>query len=447
MRRISLFIILVISLICHASAQERWEVIQTPFNGVLNSIFCLDTLNIWIAADSGKILYTSDLGESWELQTTGNNQRVYDVFFINENKGWAVEWKADEPPFGTYILRTTDGGKNWSSDMYRSPNVFLYTIYFLDSLYGLVGGGPSELAYTDDGGENWYAVTIIDTAGYAYFPVHKFKFYNDQFGFAVGGNIDIIGVIWKTEDSGQTWMPYGIGPDPIYDIEIFDSLNIYTLAGDLEKLYQIAIVRSEDGGNTWSYEEIERYGNVTAFSFRTPYEAWASLWFDYNILVTSDSGNTWNYYPLPDSMATFDVCFIDSVNGFMIGDQGKVLKYKPDELSGISYTNEFIPGEFFLFQNFPNPFNPSTTISWNLPVHSYVKMIVYDLLGNEIAILADGFLDAGIHKIEFPSAGLTQLKQNINRLASGVYFYKLISIPSDNRGKVFTQVKKMVLLK
>ncbi len=447
MRRISLLIILVVSLTCSASAQERWEVIQTPFNGVLNSLFCLDTANIWIAADSGTILYTSDLGESWELQTTGNNQRVYDVFFIDENLGWAVEWKADEPPFGTYILRTTDGGKNWSSDFYRSPNVFLYTIYFLDSLYGFVGGGPSELAYTDDGGENWYAVTIIDTAGYAYFPVHKFKFYNDQYGYAVGGNIDIIGVIWKTEDSGQTWMPYGIGPDPIYDIEIFDSLNIYTLAGDLEKLYQIAIVRSLDGGNTWSYEEIERYGNVTAFSFRTPYEAWASLWYDYNIFVTTDSGNTWNYYPLPDSMATFDVCFVDSLNGFMIGDQGKILKYKPDSISDVHHNAVLTPNEFFLYQNYPNPFNPTTTISWNLSEQSYVKLIVYDLLGNEIAILADGYFNAGTHQREFLSVGNGVNKSTLSQLASGIYFYKLISIPLSDKSVIFTDVKKMLLLK
>jgi hypothetical protein len=86
--------------------------------------------------------------------------------------------------------------------------------------------------------------------------------------------------------------------------------------------------------------------------------------------------------------------------------------------------------EFSLDQNYPNPFNPSTTISFSIPKAGYVTLKVYDILGQEIATLLDGFKAPQTYNLRFDGTGL----------ASGVYFYKLTA-PG------FTQVKKMVLTK
>ena len=73
------------------------------------------------------------------------------------------------------------------------------------------------------------------------------------------------------------------------------------------------------------------------------------------------------------------------------------------------------PLGYELSQNYPNPFNPSTTITFSLPVNEIVSLSVYNMLGEEIQILQNGFLEAGIYSYNFNAEGLP----------SGVYFYKL----------------------
>jgi len=91
--------------------------------------------------------------------------------------------------------------------------------------------------------------------------------------------------------------------------------------------------------------------------------------------------------------------------------------------------------KFALDQNFPNPFNPSTTIKFTLSVDSKVNMKVYNVLGQEITTLINSNYVAGPHEVKF----------NASNLNSGVYFYKLIVNGID--GSSFSSVKKMILAK
>ncbi len=99
-------------------------------------------------------------------------------------------------------------------------------------------------------------------------------------------------------------------------------------------------------------------------------------------------------------------------------------------LTGINEPENGTPSSFELRQNYPNPFNPSTTIEFSLPKGQFVTVKVFDILGREVALLADEYRNAGSYSIRFDAG----------RLASGVYYY---SIKSDN----FSQTKKMVLNK
>ena len=94
------------------------------------------------------------------------------------------------------------------------------------------------------------------------------------------------------------------------------------------------------------------------------------------------------------------------------------------------------PIKYSLSQNFPNPFNPSTTIEYSLSQKSFVCLKVYDILGREVTKLVNGFQNTGIHQVLFNGLGNTQGVQ----LMSGVYFY---TIKADG----FIQTKKMVLVK
>jgi hypothetical protein len=91
---------------------------------------------------------------------------------------------------------------------------------------------------------------------------------------------------------------------------------------------------------------------------------------------------------------------------------------------------ENFPKTFTLSQNYPNPFNPTTTIAYALNVNGMVRLSVYDLTGEEVAVLVDGIQSAGNHQVQFDGADLT----------SGIYFYKL-----QTDAQVFT--RKMTLIK
>ena len=116
-------------------------------------------------------------------------------------------------------------------------------------------------------------------------------------------------------------------------------------------------------------------------------------------------------------------------------------RLKQVDLNGsFDYSNEvnveiLAPAEFGLAQNYPNPFNPSTKISFGLAVDSKVKINVYNLLGEQVALLLNSDMTAGNHNVTF----------NAKNLNSGVYFYKLEATGND--GQNFTSTMKMILTK
>jgi hypothetical protein len=98
------------------------------------------------------------------------------------------------------------------------------------------------------------------------------------------------------------------------------------------------------------------------------------------------------------------------------------------------------PVDFQLIQNYPNPFNPSTKFSYNLPVESKVKVLVYSIAGEMVAELVNSSQTAGNYDLEFNS------NNAITSLSSGVYFYTIEAVALDG-SRTFKETKKMVLLK
>lgn len=108
-----------------------------------------------------------------------------------------------------------------------------------------------------------------------------------------------------------------------------------------------------------------------------------------------------------------------------------ILTIKYSQLTGINPISFETPPGFKLDQNFPNPFNPKTIISYQLAVSNHIKLKIYDVLGNEIAILVDEQKNSGNYDIEFDGG----------QYSSGVYFYRL-----EADGSVI-DTKRMTLLK
>ncbi len=111
-------------------------------------------------------------------------------------------------------------------------------------------------------------------------------------------------------------------------------------------------------------------------------------------------------------------------------------RLKQIDLNGkFEYSNEvevnvYLPAAFSLEQNFPNPFNPTTMIKYSIPADQNVKLNVYNLLGQKVMTLVNGFQKSGQHEVSFNAASF----------ASGVYFYKL-------EAGTQSSIKKMILMK
>jgi hypothetical protein len=130
---------------------------------------------------------------------------------------------------------------------------------------------------------------------------------------------------------------------------------------------------------------------------------------------------------------------LNNLNGPYFHRMAKLAVGTLAHLAGIRSTSatppqERIPDGFALHQNFPNPFNPSTSISYDLKSESRVRLTVFNMLGQEVATLVDDRLPAGAYRIAWnPPA------------SSGVYFYRLEAAPTSNPAGIFLDTKKMVL--
>lgn len=120
---------------------------------------------------------------------------------------------------------------------------------------------------------------------------------------------------------------------------------------------------------------------------------------------------------------------------------GRIQVLKGEELPpappGETARGAELPKEYSLKSAYPNPFNPSTTIGFDLPVASRVTITIYDLLGKVVDVVKDGVEPAGSRSLTWDASGI----------ASGVYLYRLVASGISDPARTFTQVKKIVLVR
>ena len=139
--------------------------------------------------------------------------------------------------------------------------------------------------------------------------------------------------------------------------------------------------------------------------------------YEWNLPVDLQAGDDYRIQITSESVATI---FSVSEEVFTI----------IDTIISVDENKNQVPQKFSLEQNFPNPFNPSTTIKFSIPIASYVKLTIYGFLGKEIKTLIDGIKSAGSYSIKFDAS----------ELSSGIYLYKLET-------DYFSDVKKSILLR
>lgn len=417
-------------------AADFWERQPSPTSRNLKNVFFLNNNTGWISGDSGTMIRTNNGGGNWDFQNTKVFIDIQAMYFINDRLGWAVGWEivADSSNFlGTRILKTTDGGLNWNSEMYPVPNYFMKTVFFIDSLKGFMAGAPLTLVMTTNAGVSWNSVDT-DTSLVLGFPIENLKFINPQVGYAAGGFRDLAGCMWETTNGGYNWTATIVGPEPMIDLYIFNPLKTFAAGGDFE--YGSSIVKTFNQGVNWFYDTLGVFGVANSIDFRNQKEGWISVGSSQKFTYTLDTGNTWTSIFTPDSIPIFDIDFSDSLHGWAVGYYGCILKYNSGVVSVSNVPENISSDDFVLYQNYPNPFNPKTIINYDLRNTNYVTLTVYDAVGKEVITLEEGIKYAGKHSVTFDG----------NNLPSGIYFYKLFSGSPGESGNYY-ETKRMLLIK
>ncbi|MCB9211429.1 MAG: T9SS type A sorting domain-containing protein [Ignavibacteriales bacterium] len=444
--------------------------------------------------EKGQIFCFNEIDSSWVAQRNGPISKLRGVCFTRPEIGTAIGHN------GT-ILRTTDGGSNWTIQTFTSPNSggsindHLKAVSFYNEYNGFIVSGSSSgdgsipyygtdglVLNTTNGGTNWHVKYSNSNAAFngvsspsanVCFAVGIFKIlengvYKDHAGWV------------STTDGGANWQEkyFTSITDPLTAVSFINN-NIGTMVG-----YNGRILRTTDGGNNWSTQASNTTSNLRGVHFvdentgtivgdygtilRTTNAG--ILWnpqisgsnndlngvhfIDINhgrivgangiIQTTSDGGVTWEIQSTCTVEDLFAISFGDENCGNIVGDYGLILRTNNGGITSIiNDKNSIISQNLFLYQNYPNPFNPTTTIKYQISSKvksekTNVKLVVYDILGREIVILVNKEQAQGNYEVEFDG----------RELSSGIYFYRLQTCdPASRAGQVFVETKKMILLK
>ena len=390
---------------------EIWY--ETNGAGGAGKIFFINPTVGW-AERSNKIYKTIDGGENWFTQLTLPADNFTSIFFVDLLNGWATS---------RYIWQTTDGGNNWiqRTDI---PITFSTDVYFPGLDTGWIGRYSSinnSLFKTTDGGLNWIAIPEVIGA-------RKFYFFPDPIHWLIIG----FSRYYVTNDYGNSWIEftndvptgissfqaptntlgYAVGSGGLilrYDDTTYVPVELISFEGKIEnEVIVLSWITANELNNLGFY--IEKSSDKIS---------WERIGFVNGNGTTTET----NYYNFVD---------MEPVNGeisYRLMQQDYDGSSAYSRIITVYYNNT--PTTFELFQNYPNPFNPKTTIKYSVPNTDIVNISLYSILGDKITELINEEKLPGVYKITLDA----------NNLASGIYFYTMVT------GSGFTSVKKLTIIK
>lgn len=416
--------------------QPGWIVQTTPITTTILCVDIVDTLIAWAGTIDGKSLRTSNGGQTWATTIGSPGGEATSISAIDNAKAFAISNSATS----TRIRRTVSLGVSWST-VYENtdPDARLNAITMLDQSNGYAVGNPVSgqwlILKTTNGGTTWNNISTLPQNGTEKGLSNSMKWVDLQNGWF--GTDD--SRVYRTTDGGQTWTS---------STTTFQNSNAVTFtdfsagvsAGD-------DINWTSDGGATWFTKPGQIAGEIVSAASAKQIQGKFFFVTGSDVYKTDNFGDGYVLsYSQTDTLNFLDVDVIKLgenfwVTGYAVGDSGTIAKYK--ELYLVTETEpvqNFIPETFSLKQNYPNPFNPTTSIEFSLPVSADVQLIVYNILGQQVASLINEQRSAGYHSILWNANDSNGIK-----LSSGIYFYMLKASGVD--GNEFQQIRKMVLLK
>jgi len=323
------------------------------------------------------------------------------------------------------VYRSTANGFQWSqinNGFTDSSSVYCFAINSNNHVFA--GAADGEVYRSIDNGENWMKISNGFTTSNIYL-------------ISVNANNDIFvvpynGGVYRSTDSGLTWEEINNGLTNWFVTSLkINSANVLFAATSGGGVF-----RSSNNGDNW----IPINNGLTSVETR----ALAINSYDFvfvssaeGVFRSTNDGNMWTQ--INSGLSDYSFVSVLAINPsdyiFTVVSHDVYRSVNPT--TDIVNEVDNFPSTFSLTQNFPNPFNPVTTITYDIPQTEFVTLKVFDILGREVATLVNEEKPAGSYEVQFTANGLT----------SGIYFYQLKVYPANGGVGDYSETKKMILLK
>ena len=331
---------LLLSAFCFSvHAAGVWTKQRTGSFAWLHAIYFLDENRGWAVGGKGTILATGDGGNLWRALPRPTEDSLQDVYFADDQTGWLVCERniydlktVDEPR--TYLMRTSNGGRTWTrvNVIGKDVNVRLVRALFTTGGRGWAFGEGGILYTTHDGGTNWEPQSVPTR-----YLLLGGLFLNAQQGWLVGAGATIL----QTSDGGVTWntgalLNTATAPSKnAKDAEAAAAHVRFTATSFIDQRRGWAVgaegkvFATRDGGRTWSAQVSNTTADLLDVRFISEYEGWA-VGAQGTLIRTMDGGAHWTMEASGTTHPLERIFFVGRTRGWIVGFGGTIISYSAD---------------------------------------------------------------------------------------------------------------------
>jgi len=401
LRHFVLIIITSLIIISHPNAQ--W--IQSgPYNNFILAFESIGT-KLFTGSYGGGVYLSSDNGVTWIAVTPGLTNWYVSSLTVRGNTLFAG---TDD---GVFL--TTNNGTLWTHKGLSGKYVQVILADATDLYAGTFGDGAY---FSSNNGTSWTEINNGLNSDYVIcFVVKDSMIFAGTYG----------GGIFKSTNHGSGWISVNNSLTNM-DVRSLALIDTTLFAGT----YGGGVFLSKNNGNSWTAVN-NGLNNKIILPMTTSSTNLFVGTSGGGVFLSTDYGNNWT--AINAGLTNLGIAAL-KVMGTKIfaGTVNTGIWRRPlsEVITGVEGETNKIPAKFYLYQNYPNPFNPATKISFSLPQKAFVRLKIFDALGNEITTLISEELDSGTYTRVWNTTDHT----------NGVYFYWL---ETDQ----YKETKKMILLK
>jgi photosystem II stability/assembly factor-like uncharacterized protein len=361
----------------------------------------------------GTLLYhTNNTGQSWEQIYVSDQNQIIDLQMIDSQHGWAIIYRG----MSVDLFTTASGGEAWFRVDVQVPiSGLVTTMDFSDMENGLIAGYSDGVKYvyrTTNGGYDFEELYQTDIN----FVITDISCLGEDNIWVLGTTSE--GIAFYSSNAGADWVILGDTLSHANTLNYnFFSDQVYGILGDFtiyEDIIFYALILTNDGMDTYTLYDDSTFGEyVYSCYFMDEQTIWVGGRF--NMFISTNGGRSFAVYQNFDTQIK-DITFIDST-GFATGGNGSLYVYHPAVSNNDS---EQILGNGYQLTNYPNPFNPQTTISFAIEKAEIVKLEIFNSKGQRVKTLLKSRLQPGKHIYVWDGTD-----NHNNKVSSGVYFYRL----------------------